>query len=684
MTGFLGEIGKKLADRWVALLAIPGLLYLGAVIVAAVLGQAHGLSYPDLSRKIAAWAASPTLKSAGGTVLIIAAVLAGSVLIGLTAAAGGRFIEMLWTLPGKRVPAEWLASWRRGRSRKAKAIADDPDSTSAQVRKAIARADRICLIEADRPTWIGDRLRACHVRIERAYGLDLNAAWPRLWLTVPDTFRTELGAARDAFSGAALLTAWAVLYLALGIWWWPAIPIALITGATAIIRAHLATNNLADLIESAADLQGRDLATQLDENLTGPMTPAIGKLVTTRMRKSRWDPSSPLEDLNSRQAEAASRIHPEDATKPVPATAPADLSLSLLQRSSRQAMSAVGHHLSTGRDQASGTRFRVRFWPRTTVAGQMIVAGFAVIVGAASGTATALAGLGTAIAGEVAAGVLVAGVVAGVATLQLSATDAAPRRSEVRTRKSDSPSGEAWETAVSKDLADDGDDGSSNGNDNGDEAGGERQAWPGLSCPDTVVAGTAFDLYVGLAGDRDTSVYGTGRLQVPAEEFELGIEIQANGFAMLRGVRKFTLHVTPEDPFPIRALRLEPTEDPGFRERRIEALFTVGGELRGYAARDVTVVATRDEAAAAGERSHDHSADVPARQPNVLGGGREVADMTIMIIKDAKQPTTLNWSASSPYFDILLSTSEPPHSDMGDPAAFLGEVVRKASEAFSV
>jgi hypothetical protein len=191
MTGFLGEIGKKLADRWVALLAIPGLLYLGAVIVAAVLGQDHALSYPDLSRKIAAWAASSTLKSAGGTVLIIAAVLAGSVLAGLAAAAGGRFIEMLWTLPGRHAPARWLANWRRDRSRKAKAIADDPDSTPAQVRKAIARADRICLIEADRPTWIGDRLRACHVRIERAYGLDLNAAWPRLWLIVPDTSRTE-------------------------------------------------------------------------------------------------------------------------------------------------------------------------------------------------------------------------------------------------------------------------------------------------------------------------------------------------------------------------------------------------------------------------------------------------------------------------------------------------------------
>lgn len=39
-------------------------------------------------------------------------------------------------------------------------------------------------------------------------------------------------------------------------------------------RAHLATDNLADLIESTGDLQGRDLAAQLDENLTGPMTPS--------------------------------------------------------------------------------------------------------------------------------------------------------------------------------------------------------------------------------------------------------------------------------------------------------------------------------------------------------------------------------------------------------------------------
>jgi hypothetical protein len=258
-----------------------------------VLGQGHALSYPVLSREIAAWAASPALKSAGGTALIIAAVLAGSVAAGLVAAAGGRLVESLWTLPGDRPPAKWLADRRRDRSAGQKAIADT-SADPAAVRQAIARADRICLVEPACPTWIGDRLRASHVRVEKAYGLDLAATWPRLWLSAPDTVRAELGTARDAFSAAARLTAWAALYLLLGIWWWPAIPIAAITVVTGTAKGRLAAGNLADLIESAVDLYLAPLATQLGEQVNGPITSAVGERLTTRMRKSRWDPGSPL------------------------------------------------------------------------------------------------------------------------------------------------------------------------------------------------------------------------------------------------------------------------------------------------------------------------------------------------------------------------------------------------------
>ncbi len=296
MTEFLGEIGKKLAERWVAFLAVPGFLYLAAVTAAVVLSQDHALDFPSLNRQITRWAGGATLRSAGGVLLIVGAVLAGSVVAGLAVAALGRLTEIAWTVPGRRPPAKWLTDWRRTRSRKAKGVADNPASSQAQIRKAIARADRICLLDADRPTWLGDRLRVSEVRVQQTYGLDLNAAWPRLWLIVPDVVRTEISAARDSFSASARLIGWAVLYLVLAIWWWPAAPVALIVATAGVIKAHLAVGDLADLVESAVDLHSRALATHLGRAVTGQVTAVTGAELTTLMRKSRWDPDSPLAD----------------------------------------------------------------------------------------------------------------------------------------------------------------------------------------------------------------------------------------------------------------------------------------------------------------------------------------------------------------------------------------------------
>ena len=293
MTGFLAQLGQNLADRWAALLAVPGLLYLAAVTAAAVLGQVHALSYPELSRQVEAWAVSPALKSAGSTALIVVAVLAGSLVAGMAATAGGRLVTAVWTIPGERLPARWLADWRRKRSARLRAIADT-SADPAAVHRAITRADRICLVEPGLPTWIGDRLRACRVRIEAVYGLDLAVTWPRLWLTVPDPVRAELETAGDTFSAAARLMAWAILYLILGIWWWPAIAIAVIGGMAGIRNGRLAAGNLADLIEAAVDLHAADLAAQLGERADGPISPETGRRLTSRMRKSRWDPQSPL------------------------------------------------------------------------------------------------------------------------------------------------------------------------------------------------------------------------------------------------------------------------------------------------------------------------------------------------------------------------------------------------------
>ena len=57
MTEFLAEAGKQLAGRWAALLALPAVLFVAAVTVAATLGQAHSLDVALAARSAARLAA---------------------------------------------------------------------------------------------------------------------------------------------------------------------------------------------------------------------------------------------------------------------------------------------------------------------------------------------------------------------------------------------------------------------------------------------------------------------------------------------------------------------------------------------------------------------------------------------------------------------------------------------------
>ncbi|MEV4174711.1 hypothetical protein AB0J69_35590, partial [Nonomuraea sp. NPDC049709] len=170
MTGFLVEVGKRLAERWIGLLALPGLLYFAVAGAAWTLGQRHPFDGALLSAQISAWAGEPTLRTAGGLALAALAAIAGSVGVGLAASVLGWLAERLWSVPGSRPPAKWVAEWRRGRSRAA--IRDAERARTPQdARNAIARAERICPVEADLPSWIGDRFRACRLRVLLTYGL---------------------------------------------------------------------------------------------------------------------------------------------------------------------------------------------------------------------------------------------------------------------------------------------------------------------------------------------------------------------------------------------------------------------------------------------------------------------------------------------------------------------------------
>jgi hypothetical protein len=300
MTTMLAELGGKLADRWAAALLAPGLLFVAAVACAYRLGQRHALDLARLPGWVSSVAADPASRSPGAVVFFTGGVLAASIAAGVMASAAGRLAERAWLVTGQRQPASGLRAWRHRRWMEANAQAQDrlvaasravaatPDkapAAAAEFSVALARRDAICLVEPERPTWIADRLRATDLRVHRAYGLDLGAAWPRLWSLLSAELRADLSAAQDACASAARLQAWGLLYLTVSPWWWPAALVAVPTVVAGWVKARAATGVFASLAESAVDLHGRDLALRLGVGGDGRLTREVGEAVTELVRK---------------------------------------------------------------------------------------------------------------------------------------------------------------------------------------------------------------------------------------------------------------------------------------------------------------------------------------------------------------------------------------------------------------
>jgi hypothetical protein len=139
---------------------------------------------------------------------------------------------------------------------------------------------RIAQEKPGRPTWIGGRIQAVIIRLDREYQLDLATIWPHLWLSMPETTRTEITAARESLTRATTLAGWGLLYLIVGALSWPALLIAAATMATAWRRARTATDTYALLIEAAARLHTADLARTLGLDHTGPLNQQTGWALT--------------------------------------------------------------------------------------------------------------------------------------------------------------------------------------------------------------------------------------------------------------------------------------------------------------------------------------------------------------------------------------------------------------------
>ncbi|MFI1759766.1 hypothetical protein [Streptomyces sp. NPDC020571] len=301
-SGFLSALGGRIAERWLAALALPGLLFLSAVTTAMVLGHEHWSDLERLRTWLDTLAGSPASRSAGTVVLVAAGVLAGAAVAGAAAQSLGTGLELLWCAEPHGPVLRYLADRRSRRWRAADATfraalvaggrariegADDADRLADIAERRYADRDRIGAVPPRHPFGMGDRLAAPGQRLWRAHRLDLAAAWPHLWLLASDGTRAELQAARLRLTASARLCAWGAGYLVLALWWWPAALAGVVAVASGVRRGRAAAEAFAELTEALADLHVRDVATALGIEHEGVDDRVLGERLTQLLRKEK-------------------------------------------------------------------------------------------------------------------------------------------------------------------------------------------------------------------------------------------------------------------------------------------------------------------------------------------------------------------------------------------------------------
>ncbi|WP_216893437.1 hypothetical protein [Nocardia alni] len=304
MSSFMGELAKKLADKWLTLLVLPGLLLLATAACAYLTRGKAWNDTTSVSTQLTGRA--QTLTSHGNVAVALAAtaVLLAAAAAGLTANAASWLITRLWLAERLNWLGKPLTWWRTQRWNAAQHSAlgatPPPGQPPLSMRllywwnrrnpdDAQQRRNRICLAPPQRPTWIGDRVAATATRIDNQYGIDLSSTWPRLWPLLPETMRADITAARIAFDRTTVLAGWGLLYTLVGAWtgWWPALLAGLGTYTAAWYQARSTIASLSDLVETATDLYATTLAEALGiPTIDGHVHRHTGRLITARARKA--------------------------------------------------------------------------------------------------------------------------------------------------------------------------------------------------------------------------------------------------------------------------------------------------------------------------------------------------------------------------------------------------------------
>lgn len=283
LTDLLTQVGSDLAQRWVTSLILPGLLLLVTCYVAITLGQIDSLSYTLLYAKIlddysALWS-EPVLM-----VISFISFGIGSVALGLGTRRLAQIVESIWFFSKPSWLVMPLVKSRQKKWRNLQAETHEPGSEALFATRVAAR-NRFALGLPTMPTWMGDRFALTNTRVRAQYGLELAFGWPRLWLIIDDSLRNEVRGHREQLSGAALVVAWGILYVLVGLVWWPSLGIGSILLVFGWLDGRKYTGAFADMVESIVDVYVLKLALSVGLTVAAEVTPDIGEELSERLRK---------------------------------------------------------------------------------------------------------------------------------------------------------------------------------------------------------------------------------------------------------------------------------------------------------------------------------------------------------------------------------------------------------------
>ncbi|MBO3747410.1 hypothetical protein J5X84_15135 [Streptosporangiaceae bacterium NEAU-GS5] len=266
MSDLLSELGKKLADRWLTAVLLPGLLATAVAVCGHILGHQDAFNVDRLSAGIQDLIDGLNVRPPATTVVVAALALVAASGAGLAAQALGVTVHKVLT---STRPHWWVGLRRRRAPRVTRAGDPRPESYLPT-----------------RISPVGDRFQLISPRINAQYGLDVTLAWPRIWLLLPEAARSEIGDGYASYRAATMLTGWGLLYVALGSIWWPASvagAVILVVGYRRVADAGLV---VADVIESAVDLYAKPLADAVGIPLPNErVTPVQGSQINNVLNK---------------------------------------------------------------------------------------------------------------------------------------------------------------------------------------------------------------------------------------------------------------------------------------------------------------------------------------------------------------------------------------------------------------